>query len=114
MATLTVNTVDRGGFDLAGGFVATASGGDKFPNTGTEYAVFKNTSGGNITVTLAIQATVDSQVVTNRTVTVAATTGIKIVGPFPTSTYNDANSMVNFTYSTSPNLSVCICRNTTS
>lgn len=107
MAVLTVSSVDRNGVDLAAGLVAAAGGGDSFPNTGTELLVIQNTSGSIITVTMVIQSTVDAQTVTSRTFTVAATTGLKIVGPFPTTIYNDTNSRVNLTYSGVTNLKVC-------
>lgn len=111
MAVLTVTTVDRAGVTLTG--AAAAGGGDSFPNTGVEYAIFKNTSGGDITVTLDIQSTVDGQAVADRTVVIPATTGHKVVGPFPPSTYNDANGRVNFAYSGVTNLTVLVLKNTT-
>ncbi len=117
MAVLAVNTVDRSGESITALLVAAAGGGDSFVNTGVEYIIVKNnTSGGGavtLTITFVIQTTVDSQVVTNRTVTVA-TQIEKIIGPFPTGIYNDANSRVNLTYSAVTDISLAVFKNTTS
>ena len=113
MAVLTVNTVDRAGFDLTAGFANAAGGGDSFPNTGVELVAFKNTDGTAVTVTLDIQALVDGQTVTDKTVVIGATTGEKLIGPFPTTVYNDGNSRVNFTYSGVTALKVCVFKPTT-
>lgn len=107
MAVLTVQqltraiTVDPN----AAGLVAAASGGDSFANTGVEFVIIKNGSGGTLTVTLVIQSTVDSQVVTNKTLAIPTLTSC-IVGGFPVSNYNDANGRMNFTYSGVTTLSI--------
>lgn len=110
MAVLTVNTIDRTGLNMETALVAVAAGGDSFPNTGVEFAVFTNTNAATRTITLDIQALVDGQVVTDRAVVITAVTGHRIIGPFPTSTYNDGNSRCNFTYSADTNLKVAICK----
>lgn len=110
MAVLTVNTVDRASLNLETALVAVAVGGDSFPNTGVEFAVFQNTNAATRTITLDIQTLVDGQVVTDRTFVIGATTGLRIVGPFPTSTYNDGNQRMNFTYSADAGLKVAVCK----
>ena len=114
MAVLTVSTTDR---TIANPFstklVAAAGGGDSFPNTGAELAVMKNGSGAPITLTCVIQATVDGEPVTNRTLTLAAGETY-IFGPFPTTTYNDANGRMNFTYSGVTSLTVGVFKPATS
>ena len=96
MALLTVTPITKTGIDTAG--TAAAAGGDTFPNTGREMLVVKNSGASPITVTLDIKATLDGQAVTDPTVAVAA--GVeKVIGPFPTGYYNDANGQVAVSYS---------------
>lgn len=96
MAVLTAATVSRAGTDVAG--VAAGAGGDSFANTGKEFLEVKNGSGASITVTLDVQATLEGMAVTDPTVAVAAG-ATKIIGPFPTHLFNDANGRANVTYS---------------
>lgn len=103
MAVLTVATVTRAGVDVVG--VEPAGGGDTFANTGYEFVEVNNASGSSITVTLDITKTVDGAAVTDPTVTVAD--GVtKIIGPFPTSLYNDSNSRVKVTCSATTGVTV--------
>lgn len=97
MATLTVNTIDRTGANLTDLDTAAAGGGDDWANTGIEFLYLNNASGGAIVVTLDIEATVDGQAVTDPTVSVPAGEAM-IIGPFPTSIYNDGNDKVSVTY----------------
>lgn len=113
MATITVTPVNRTGVDPIAALVAASAGGDNFTNTGVEYALFKNTDAGAVTVTEVIQATVDGQAVTSRTFVVPATTGYTMVGPFPTSSYNDGNGRMNFTYSGVTALKIAVFKNAT-
>lgn len=73
--------------------------GENFSNNGRRVLHVKNTGGGSCTVTIAIPATVDGIAATNRTVTVAATTGDRLIGPFPT-LYNQTDGSINVDYST--------------
>lgn len=118
MAVQSVNTVDRTGTvaPITLG-VQCASGGDSFPNTGSEYVLWNNTSGGSITVTEVLQTTVDGQATTSisRTFAIAASQ-ILLTGPYPTTSYNDANGRANFTYSVNPptGLKMTVLKNTSS
>ena len=97
MAALTVQTASRDGIDVSG-VTPTASTGDTFANTGSEFLLVRNGSGAPITVTFDITATLDAQTVTDRAVTVGA--GVKkLIGPFPTGWYNDGNASVKATCS---------------
>lgn len=112
MAILTAATVSRAGVDVVG--AAAGAGGDSFANTGKEFLEVKNGGAASINVTLDIVATLDGQPVTDPVVAVGA--GVtKIIGPFPTGIYNDANGRVNVSYSavTSVTVKVLTC-NTTS
>jgi hypothetical protein len=92
MATLTVQTVTRAGVDLAAAFVTPAAGGDEWANTGQEYLHVRNASGSPITVTLDIKNAPDGLAVTDKTVSVPATTGHQVIGPFPVGNYNDSTT----------------------
>ncbi len=105
MATLAVQTINRTG--VVPTYNACAGGGDKFPTTGVEFLHFKNASVGDITVTIAINATVDGLAVASRTVLVAAGTE-KLVGPFPASVYADNSGLVDLTYSGVTTFSVAV------
>ena len=98
MATLTVTELDRDGKIINDLDQAAAPGGDEFANTGREVFYFSNADGSSKTVTFVTQTTVDSLAVADKAVTVDAGDSV-LVGPFPTSTYNDSNSRVQVTYS---------------
>jgi hypothetical protein len=112
MAVLTVVTVDRTGKQLDTNQVACAGGGDSFPNTGLEYAIFTNGSGSPITITEVLQAQIDGQSATSKTFVVPAGKSM-LAGPWPTATYSDGNSRMNFTYSGVTSLTVGVFKNTT-
>lgn len=96
MALLTATTVTRAGHDVAG--VAADAAGDEWANTGQEFVEVNNGSGGSINVTLNIRATLDGAAAVNPVVAIAA--GVrKIIGPFPTALYNDANGRAKVSYS---------------
>lgn len=116
MAVLTVNTVDRAGTlgdPVATALVACAGGGDSFPNTGKEYILFFNGDAAPKTLTEVVQATVDGQPVTSRALTVPAG-AYRLLGPYPTATYNDGNGRMNFTYSAVTSCKIGVFSNTTS
>jgi hypothetical protein len=98
MAVLSVQNITRAGFNLDQNDVAAAGGGDSFPNTGQEMLYVRNGGGSQITVTLAYQVTFDGQTIPSKTVAVPAGEAM-LIGPFPTGSYNDANSRANVTYS---------------
>ena len=99
VATLTVNKIGRAGINITtSDLVAATAGGDLWANTGAEFLIVNNAGVGAVTVTLAIQATVDGQAPANRTVTVP-NGDIMLIGPFPPNSYNDASSNAKITYS---------------
>lgn len=105
-SALTVQGVTRSGLTPA--FVAANSDGNSFPNDGKTWIHLRNTNAA-VTVTVQIPVTVDGQSVSGRTVVVGATTGEKVIGPFPVEKYNqfaaDAGS-VYVNYSAITGLSV--------
>ena len=99
MATLAVTSISRSGIDLT--LAAAAAGGDEFPNDGQTFVVIHNAHGSAArTITFVTPQTIDGLAVADRTVTVNA--GVrKLVGPFQTGAYNNANDRVGMTYSDS-------------
>jgi len=77
---------------------AVASGNDYvFANDGNSRLVILNSSSSN-TVTIITPNTVDGLSVTDRAYTVASSANV-VVGPFPTSVYNNGSGQVTFTVS---------------
>jgi|SRR5215467_10132438 len=76
------------------------SNGSAFVNNGKRFLHVKNASGSPINVTITNPALVDGQAAPNRVVSVPATTGDKMIGPFP-SVYNqqDGTNQVYVDYS---------------
>jgi len=107
MATLTVVTASRDGVDIAG--AAAAGGGDAFANTGYEVVLIKNGDGSDHTVTFVTQQTVDGQAVADKAVVLTAGHTYAI-GPFPTGIYNDANSLVQMTYTAVTSVTVKVVK----
>lgn len=108
MAVLTVQTIARTG--LAPAYAAANAGGDDMPNDGKTFLHVKNASGGSINVTIASNYPSASlppgTAVANQVVAVPATTGDRMIGPFPQSSFNDANGRCNITYSGVTSLTV--------
>lgn len=107
MATLSVQTINRDGLEAT--YSACAGGGDEFANAGDEFIHIKNGSGGDITLTIVTQATVDGQAVGDRTVVITAGEE-RLIGPFPTGTYNDGAGKVQLTYSGVTSLTIGILK----
>jgi hypothetical protein len=78
-------------------------------NDGKVFLHFKKTGAGDCDVTIQTPATVHGLAVAERTVTVPATTGDKMIGPFPPSVFNDGQD-VKFTLSEVTDLSVAVIR----
>jgi hypothetical protein len=95
MATLTVQNIVRAGLEPS--YDAAAAGGDEFANTGDEFIHVKNGDGSSHTVTIETPATVDGLAVADRDVAIPAGEE-RMIGPFPGSTYNDGDGMVQLTY----------------
>jgi hypothetical protein len=103
MAVLTVAPISRSGLVVAA--VAAAGGGDSMPNTGREFLLIKNGSGGPITVSAVATAKIDGQTTPPKAVVVAASAEV-LFGPFAPADYSDTNERVGFTYSGVTSLTV--------
>lgn len=95
---LSVEDVSRTG--LAATYNA-VDGVDTFlvRNDGRVMLHFKNTDGSAETITVQTPKTVNGLAVAELTVTIPATTGDKMVGPFPPGTFNDSSGDLKFTAS---------------
>ncbi len=93
--------------------VATAADvtGNNWANTGSQFLYINNASGSPITVTqvFGTNNSVDSQVAPNRTTTVAAGKRM-LLGPWPSTNYNDNTSpaKMNVTYSAVTSVTVAV------
>ena len=96
MALLTTQQMTSAGAALT--LAAANVGGDTADiSNGRTFLWCKNGSGGAITVTLATPGTVDGDLaVADRTVSVPATTGERLIGPLSPAAYG---SIVSITYS---------------
>src|SRR4030042_1095268 len=68
-------------------------------NSGRVVVHIKKSGAADCTVTIATPATVGGLAVAEQTVTVAATTGDKMIGPFPPRIYNDGAGDLRLTFS---------------
>lgn len=94
MALLTVQAIKTTGNGLTPVY-ATPSTSDTFPNDGRTFYHVKNASGSSITATITSNAAAGPGLAqTNIVETIPATTGDKMIGPFPPSAFNDANGLV--------------------
>ena len=101
LTKIAVNRTVANGVDLTAALTA-ADGvnGNTFDNSGDTLLRVKNGSGASITVSVAFAAVVDgSQTVPARQYTVPATTGDKLLGPFPVSLFG-SNPTVTFSAAT--------------
>jgi hypothetical protein len=98
-AARTPQVISRTG--LAEAFTAADNAnGETCPNNGNLFLHVKNTGGGSCTVTVTTPGTVDGLAITDLTVVVPLTTGDRMIGPFPTGTYNDSSGNISVAYST--------------
>ena len=99
MATLTVQDVTRLG--VATTYAACTSGGDKFLPSENTFIQVKNASGGALTVTVAAaKVPAPNLTITFAAVSIPATTGDKMIGPFPADVFAAAaDGLAAITYS---------------
>lgn len=107
MATLSANTIVKGGLDDSAVHAAAAAGGDEFGNTGREFIEVINGGGGAITVTITAQGSGHGQDYEDETISVGASDQAKI-GPFSPLVFNDSNQRVQVTYSGVTSVTVAV------
>jgi hypothetical protein len=95
------------------GAVAAAGGGDSFANNGSEFFYIKNGGGAGITVTFDAPGTCSFNSAANAAHDKACTIGAgeeRIIGSFPTGRFNDANGLVQVTYSAVTSVTVAVLK----
>jgi len=109
MATLTIQKITRTGI-IPTFAAADAALTDKVANDGNTFLEFKNTNGvvRNITILsqLAAGAIPPGAVLQNVTVQIPITTGDKMIGPFPVSSFNDPTNYLIWTFDAQPGLTI--------
>lgn len=111
-STMTVTQATKSGVAptrVSSGLVASTQI-QKFRNDGKTFLLFEKTGAGECTVTIVTPNTVGGIAVADVTVTVPATTGDKVVGPFPTRIFNDSAGDMTFTVSDTVGLSIAVLR----
>ena len=90
---ITVQQIARTGLASA---LAAADGANHnyFANDGQTFLYVKNASGSPITVTINTPGLVDGLAIADLTVSVPATTGERMIGPFPPGIYNQSDGSV--------------------
>ena len=95
---LTLQTAVRG-TGLNPTFEAATTDGQAVDNTSQRvYLHVKNTGGTVCNVTIPTPITIDGKTVTDLTFTVPATTGERIVGPFPHAVYCQVDAVLSLTH----------------
>jgi hypothetical protein len=79
-------------------------------NNGHVFLHFKKSGAGAATITITTPKTVGGLAVADQTISVPATTGDKMIGPFPPSIYNDADGILEFTSDEVTGLTVAAVR----
>lgn len=81
-----------------------------FPNDGRVFLHVKKTGAGICTATVTTPGTVRGKAIADPTISIPATTGDKLIGPFPTDLYNDASGLVTVAFSDIAGLTVAVVR----
>ncbi len=111
-ATVSVQQVVKAGLATsytASGLVA-ATRTYQFSNDGRVFLHLKKTGAGACVVTVVTQATSQGYAIEDQVISVAATTGDELIGPFAASLFNDASELVSFTLSDTVGLSIAAFR----
>ncbi len=107
-AALTVQQIARTGLKPTYA-AAVPADGHKFQNTGREFLHVKNGAGAPINVTIQTPGTVDGLAVGELIVAVTNAEE-RMIGPFPTNIYNQADGMVYLDYSSETSVTVAVVR----
>lgn len=103
MALIPIQNPSLTGTALA---YAAAANGDTFINNGRTMLSVKNTDGSSHIVTITSVVNCSQNFNHNPAITVPATTGLVLIGPFPTDRFNDVNSQVAVAYAALTGMSV--------
>lgn len=79
-----------------------------FPNDGRTFLHVKKSGAGACVATIATPAEVDGNAIADKTVTIPATTGDKLIGPFPPRTFTNADGVATVSFSEITGLTVAV------
>ena len=105
MAELTVYTIDYDGLNVASAYVAAAAS-QEFPNDGRTFVHVKNTNAATRDITLTKVGTYVGHSLIATAITIAATTGDQMIGPFPKGIYNAADGNIDITWSATSDVTI--------
>mgnify|MGYP005823896815 CR=1 FL=1 len=111
MATRTAlvpQQITRAG--LAPAFSAAVADGHSVANDGHVFIEVKNASGSAVTVTVQTPGMVDGLAIAELQVSVPATNGDKMIGPFPPGIYNQADGTIYVDFSAVTSVTVAALR----
>jgi len=107
---LTVKQTAQIGLDISSLQSPDGTNGNKFSNDGRTLLRVKNASGAPITVTIETPNTVAGLAIADQTVSIPATTGDKLIGPFTTDFNQPGTQDVYVSYSGVTSLTVDVYR----
>lgn len=81
-----------------------------FPNDGRVFLHVKKSGAGACTVTVVTPGTVRGKAIADATISIPASTGDKMIGPFAPDLYNDANGLVTVSFSDIAGLTAAVVR----
>ena len=105
MALLTAHEIDYDGVDVSGAYVAAAAS-QEFPNDGRTFVHIINTNGASRTCTFATAGTIGGHSIADTVVTIAATTGEQMVGPFSQAIYDASDGNIDITWSATADVTI--------
>ncbi|MDO7487044.1 hypothetical protein Q5O89_16875 [Peribacillus frigoritolerans] len=108
MAVLAPQAVLQSG--LQPSFTSAGAGGDSFVNDERVYLHVKNASASPVTVTINSFTPCSHGFDHDLTISVPATTGERLIGPFQANRFNNDNSMVSVTYSATASVTVAVIK----
>ena len=91
-------------------YTAAVADGHSIAGDGRTFLHVKNAGASSVTVTVQTPLTVDGLGVSDQTVTLAATTGDKMIGPFTPATFEQADGSVYIDYSAISGVTVAALR----
>jgi hypothetical protein len=106
--TITVQSASRTG--LTPTYASANTDGSYFANNGRTFLQVKNTNASPATVSITPTAKFGGRSLAQVDVVIPATSGDKLIGPFPTELYNDAQGRVFVSYSAVTSLTVAAVR----
>jgi hypothetical protein len=108
MATVSVEVVDIDG--LAVTYNAASGGGDKFEPGDRTFVIAKNTNGATRTATFTTPGTVGGNAIADLVVTLPATTGEVLIGPFTRDIYAGSDGLVAVAWSATTGVTFGVVR----